>query len=122
MRTRASADASSDAKEAARRGRRWRFRRARELLVEVVLVHLDVALPLVRYRILREDRAHRADRFTCAAVDALIRVDEVHDVRVGRIYAVTRANGNAACIFQFDAWFGDYVGHRVGYLQRDSSG
>ena len=81
------------------------------LLVEVVLVDLGVVLPLVRYRILGEDRAHRTHGLTRAAVDAFIGMDEVHVVRVGRINAVHRTDIEAACILHIDAWFRDHIRH-----------
>jgi hypothetical protein len=89
------------------------FRAWAALLVEVGLVHLDVALPFVRDGILGKDRADRAHRLTCTTVDALVGVDEVHIVRVGRIYAVDRTDIHTACVLESNAWLGDHVGHRV---------
>src|SRR5258706_13031771 len=70
------------------------------LLVEVDLVHLDVVLPFVRHSVFRKDRANGTDGLAGTAVDALIGVDEVHVVRVGRINAVNRAHVYAACVLQ----------------------
>ena len=81
------------------------------LLVEVVLIHLDVVFPLIRYGVLGEDRAHRAHRLACAAVDALIGVNEVHVVRVGCIDTVHRANIDTACVLQVHARLGDHIRH-----------
>ena len=63
-----------------------------KLLVEIVLVDLDVVLPLVGHGIFRKDRAHRTHGFTCTAVNAFIRMDEVHVVCIRCIYAVNRAD------------------------------
>src|SRR2546428_9341357 len=54
------------------------------LLVEIVLVDLGEVLPLIGHRVLGKDRAHRTDRLTRAAVDALVGMDEVHVVCVRR--------------------------------------
>ena len=62
------------------------------LLVEIGLVDLGVVLPFVRYSVFGEDRTYRAHRFTRAAVDALIGVDEIHVVCIRCIYAVNRAD------------------------------
>ena len=82
------------------------------LLVEVGLVELGVILPLFRHRILREDRAHRADRLAGAAVDALIWMDEVLIVRVRRVDAVNRADSDSGLVFHADTGFGNYIGHK----------
>src|SRR6187397_2298053 len=42
----------------------------------VRVVDLDERLPLIRERILGEDRLDRTLRFACPAVDALLRVDD----------------------------------------------
>src|SRR6266508_1271655 len=81
------------------------------LLVEVVLVDLGVVLPLVRDRIFWEDRAHRTNRLTCTAVDALIGMDEVHLVRVSCINAVNRTDVQAARVLHIDARFSDHIRH-----------
>src|SRR3989442_7737945 len=49
---------------------------------ECRVVELDVALPLVRNAGLWENRGNRAHRFTCAAVDALFRMDEQHRLQL----------------------------------------
>jgi hypothetical protein len=48
------------------------------LLLEVISVDFQVLRPLLRQIIFEEDRFHRANLGTDTAVDALIRVDEVH--------------------------------------------
>jgi len=54
-------------------------------------------------------------RLTGAAVDALIRIDEVLLVIVGRINAVDGAHGDAAGVFHVDARLGDDVGHGLSF-------
>src|SRR5688572_9295319 len=79
--------------------------------LEVVGVDLDVLLLIVGHGILGEDRGHRALRFARSAVDALVGVDEVHRVIVGRVDAVDRADVDARRVLDADAGLGDDVGH-----------
>src|SRR5437773_3953093 len=75
-----------------------RSQNLRRLFVEVVLVDLGVVLPFVGDSVLGEDRAHRTYRLAGAAVDALIRMDEVHVVCISRIDTVHGTNVQAARI------------------------
>jgi len=50
-----------------------------------------------------------------AAVDALIRIDEVLLVIVGGINAVDRAHGDATGVFHVDARLGDDIGHGLSF-------
>src|SRR5690242_10555978 len=74
----------------------------RSLAAIVRGVALRKVLPLVRHRILREDRAHRADRLARPAVDALVRVDVVLGRIVVRMDAVHRADLDARCVLYPD--------------------
>src|SRR5919202_986716 len=80
-------------------------------ILEVVGVDLDEVLPLRRYLVLGEDRVDRALRLTGAAVDALVRVDVVLLVVVGRVDAVDRTDGHATGVLDSDARFRNDVGH-----------
>src|SRR5205814_5399022 len=81
------------------------------LFGEVVGVDLDVVLPLIGGRILREDRGHRALRLACATVDALIGIDEVHRVLFLGVDAVHGADVDATRVLDAYARLGDHVGH-----------
>src|SRR5581483_8299476 len=80
---------------------------AHALVVRVV--DLDERVPLVRERVLGEDRLDRALRFACPAVDALLWVDD--EDPVGLVNAVHRADVHAGAVFDVDAGLGDDVGH-----------
>src|SRR5690606_41741267 len=69
----------------------------------------DVLGPLRGHVRVREDGGHRAFRLARAAVDALVRVDVVLVLTL--IYAVHRANLDAARILGPDARLGDDVRH-----------
>src|SRR5438093_9807932 len=79
--------------------------------LEVVGVDLDEVLPLRRHLVLGEDGVDRALRLAGAAVDALIRVDVVLLVVVGRVDAVDGADGHATGVLDSDAGFRNDVGH-----------
>src|SRR6187551_1272639 len=79
-----------------------------EALVEGV-IDLDERLPLVRERVLGENRVDRALRFACPAVDALLRID--HEDPPGLMDAVDRTDVDAGEVFDVDAGLGDDVRH-----------
>ena len=79
------------------------------LRVTVGVVDLDEGLPLVRQRVLGEDRLDRTLRFACAAVDALLGVDDQDPLE--RVDAVHRTDVDAREVFDVDAGLGDDVGH-----------
>src|SRR3954454_9428183 len=66
-------------------------------------------LPLLRQRVLGEDRLDRALRLAGAAVDALLRVD--HEDPAGLVDAVHGADVDAGLVFDVDAGLADDVGH-----------
>src|SRR5581483_9096072 len=74
-------------------------------------IHLDEVLPLVRHGVFGEDSAHRADRLAGAAVDALIRIDVVLGIAVGRMDAIHRADLDARSVFHPNTWFSDHISH-----------
>src|SRR6202158_5065978 len=63
-------------------------------VLEIVGVDLDEIAPLLRNLILRKDRVDRTRVHTCAAVDALVRVDEIHLRCVVGMDAVHRTDLN----------------------------
>ena len=73
------------------------------------VVDLDEGVPLVRERVLGEDRLHRALRFARPAVDALLRVDDQDPLEL--VDAVDRADVDAREVFDVDAGLGDDVRH-----------
>src|SRR5262249_5643811 len=77
------------------------------------VVDLHERLPLLRQRVLGEDRLDRALRLAGAAVDALLRVDDEHPVEL--VDAVDRADVDAGAVFDVDTGLGDDVGHRTTY-------
>src|SRR6266511_696066 len=88
------------------------MRRTATLFVrEIVGVDLDVVLPLVRHRVLGEDRRHRALRLARPAVDALLGIDEEHRIVIGGVDAIHRTDIDAARVLDADAGLGDDVGH-----------
>src|SRR6266571_6946 len=78
-------------------------------VVEELDVRLVVVLPLVGHVVLVEDRLHRADRLTGAAVHALIRMDVEHALAL--VDAVDRALLDAGLVEQVDARLRDDVCH-----------
>src|SRR5207302_5768670 len=66
---------------------------------------------------LSEDGRHRAHRFACAAVDALVGVDVQHHLALVFIClgvdAVDRTDIHARPVFDVNAGLGDRVGHRA---------
>src|SRR5439155_7381817 len=82
----------------------------------VRVVDADERLPLVRQRVLREDRLDRALRLAGAAVDALLWVDHEHPARL--VDAVDGTDVDARLVFDVDARLGDDVGHTAGLLYR----
>src|SRR6266550_593142 len=94
-----------------KRDREPRASNPRILLVEVDLVDLDVALPFIGNGIFWKDRAHRTDGFARTAIDALVRVDEVHLVCIGCINAVNRTDVYTRRVLHIDARLRDHVRH-----------
>src|SRR4051794_21320579 len=82
------------------------------LLLEVGGVDGQVVLPLLRRVLLVVDRVDRADRLARPAVDALVRVDEVHVLGVVRVDAVDRPDLDAGRVLHPLARLRDDVGHR----------
>src|SRR4029079_15877814 len=89
-------------------------------------VDLDERIPLVRERVLGEDRLHRALRLTCPAVDALLRIDDQDPLEL--VDAVDRADIDARAVLDVDTGLGDDVRHAressrvvgVGYAVSDT--
>ena len=75
----------------------------------VGVVDLHEGFPLIRERILGEDRLYRAFGFASAAVDALLGVDDEHAIRL--VDAINRAHVQTGLVFDVDAGLGDDVGH-----------
>ena len=73
------------------------------------VVDLHERLPVVRDRVLRQDRLDRALGLAGAAVDALLRVD--HEHAVGLVDAVDGADALARDVLHVDAGFADDVRH-----------
>jgi len=78
---------------------------------KVIGVDLDEVLLVCGHLILGVDGVDRALRLAGAAVDALVRVDVVLLILVGRVDAIDGSHGHAAGILEPDARFGDHVGH-----------
>src|SRR5512134_325612 len=73
------------------------------------VVDLHERVPLVRQRVLREDRLHRALGLACPAVDALLGID--HEDPLVLVDAVDGADVDAREVFDVDAGLGDDVRH-----------
>src|SRR5919205_1192772 len=84
---------------------------ARLLPYKVISVDLDEVLLVWRHLILSVDGVDRALRLAGAAVDALVGIDVVLLVLVGRVDAIDGAHGHAAGILEPNARLGDHVGH-----------
>src|SRR5262249_55444864 len=78
-------------------------------VLEELDVGLVVALPLVGYVVLVEDRLDRADRLARTPVHALIRVDVQHALAL--VDAVHGAFLDARLVEQINARLGDDIGH-----------
>src|SRR3954465_11061321 len=68
-------------------------------------------IPLLGERVLGEDRLDRALRLARAAVDALLRVDHEHPVRL--VDAIDRTDVDAGLVLDVDARLADHVRHAV---------
>src|SRR5690606_7472083 len=79
-----------------------------ELLKETPVL-LDVAGPLRRHIRVREDGRDRTLGLTRAAVHALVGADVV--LILAFVYAIYRADFDAARVFGADAWLDNHVGH-----------
>src|SRR6266513_6102448 len=85
--------------------------------VTVGVVDLDEVVPLIRQRILGENRLDRAFRFACPAIYALLRINDQDPLEL--VDAVDGADIDAREVFDVDAGLGDYVCHRpVSVLRR----
>ncbi len=91
----------------------FKIRRSRErvdlLGIREGVVDLDEGVPLVRQRILREDRLDRALRFARPAIDALLGIDDQDPAEL--VNAVDRADVDTRAVFDVDTGLGDDVGH-----------
>src|SRR5215212_7143826 len=74
--------------------------------------------PLLGQVVFEEDGLNWADFGTNAAVDALVRVDEVLIGVVRRMDAVDRADLDAAIVLDANAWLGDHIRHGTSLLTR----
>lgn len=74
-------------------------------------IRLDEVIPLLRHRVLRENRAHWTNRLTGTAIDALIWIDVVLRVTVIRMDAVDGAHFDASSVLGADARLSDHVRH-----------
>jgi hypothetical protein len=89
------------------------------LASEVLSVLALVFFPFFGQIVGGENRRNRTDGNACAAVDALYRIDEQHvaiSVRTFvflRMDAVHRASVDASGVLGANAWFCDYVCHRI---------
>ncbi len=82
------------------------------LVTEKVGVDLNEVLLVFRNIAVGENGGYRALRLAKAAVDALIRINVQHIIRLGPLVdAVHRAHGHAGFIFYSNAGFDNYVGH-----------
>src|SRR2546423_5251175 len=80
-------------------------------VAEEIGVDLDELLLVFGYVAVGKDGGDRALRFAQAAVDALVRIDIEHVVRLDTLVdAVHRANGNACPILHADAGLTNNVG------------
>jgi hypothetical protein len=77
---------------------------------EELCVGRGVVLPLRGDVVFVEDRLNGADRLTCTAVDALVRLDVEHAVAL--VDAVDGALLDAGLVLQVHTGKGDDVGHR----------
>src|SRR4051812_15198769 len=77
--------------------------------VAVGVVDLHERLPLLRQRVLGEDRLDRAFRLAGTAVDALLGID--HEDPVGLVDAVDGAHVDARFVLDVDAGLADDVRH-----------
>ena len=90
--------------------RRVRVRERIDLLrIRERVVDLDEGVPLVRKRVLGEDRLDRALRFACPAIDALLGIDDEDPPEL--VDAVDRADVDARAVLDVDAGLGDDVRH-----------
>src|SRR5205823_14761053 len=81
--------------------------------VAVRIVDRHERLPLIRERVLREDRLGRTLRFARTAVDALLRID--HEDAIRLMNAVDGTHVDARQVFDVDARLGDDVRHWAAY-------
>ena len=76
---------------------------------EDVAIDLDVLHQIRRNIFLRKNCSDGTLRFTCAAINTLIRMDVEHFGTL--VDAIDRANVDAGSVLGIDAGFCDYVGH-----------
>jgi hypothetical protein len=77
--------------------------------LEETRINLAVLLPLSRDVILVIDGFHRANRLTCTAINALIRLDVKHAIAL--VNTINGALLDAGLIFHINTRLGDYVCH-----------
>src|SRR5204863_2004363 len=77
--------------------------------VAVGVIDLHEGLPLLRKRVLGENRLNRALRFACPAIYALLGVDDQDPLEL--VDAIDRADVDARAVLYVDAGLGDDVGH-----------
>src|SRR6266849_6257776 len=80
-------------------------------ILEIVRVDLDVFAPLLRNFVLGEDGVDGARINASAAVDALIRIDEIHGRGLVGVNTVHRTDLYARGIFHPDAGLNDDISH-----------
>jgi hypothetical protein len=83
------------------------------LLLEIVRVDLQVLGPLFGQVVLEEDRFNRTDLGANPAVNAFIRINEIHLRVIVRMNAVNRADFDAGGVFGSNTRLCNYIGHRL---------
>jgi hypothetical protein len=87
------------------------------LLLPIVVINLDEALPLFRHFLLGKDRGDGTSGLAGAAIDALVGIDIELDglgesrFVFARMDAVHRADVDACSVFGVDAGFGNDIRH-----------
>src|SRR5215467_5176912 len=104
-------DPAMGPREETRRERRLALGRGLDagVVLEELLVHLDVLLPVRRRLVLGEDRLDGADGLASAAVDALIRMDVEHGLAL--VDAVHGAHLDAGLVLHVDTGFSNDIRH-----------
>jgi hypothetical protein len=90
------------------------------LVLEELCVDERERCPLLREVVFEEDGLDWADLGADAAVDALVRVDEVLIGVVRRMDTVDRTDLDTAIVFDADAWLGDHIRHGTSLLTQIS--
>ena len=87
--------------------------------VGIGVVDLHEIVPLLRKRVLWEDRLDRALRFACTAIYSLLGIDDQDPFEL--VDAVDWADVDAREIFDVDAGLGDDVRHAEESTERPSA-